>query len=55
MRKTIAIGINGFVYRPLIQRKPSDREKREVRREIIEFKRAWNLKLLNEGKSNFIR
>ena len=51
MKKTT----NGFIYRPLKPLKLSDREKREIKREIIEFTRAWNLKLLNEGKSNFIR
>ena len=52
MKKVIAIGVNGFTYRPIKNRTLNKREKLELALDVIDFKRAYNLNKLNE-KNDF--
>ena len=55
MKRTIMTGKNGFVYRALSDVKPlNEKQKRDLRLDILEHKRALNLELLNKGLSKFI-
>ena len=55
MKTKIAVGLNGFVYRAIKQKELSKSEKRDLRLDILEHKRALNLELLNKGGNFFIK
>jgi len=50
MKKVIAIGVNGFTYRPIKNRTLNKREKLELALDVTNFKRAYNLNKLNNGQ-----
>ena len=49
MKKVIAVGVNGFTYKPLTKMAMVD-----VRDDIREFVSKENLKRLNEGEGTFL-
>lgn len=55
MKTKIAVGLKGFVYMPIKQKELSKSEKRNLRLDILEHKRALNLKLLNSSSGVFIK